>query len=77
MNDLLITCPVCGSLFDPNENAACQSCPLHKGCLLTRCPTCGFETVNTRQSRLANLATRLFSRFSPASKPEGGTHAVP
>jgi uncharacterized protein (DUF2225 family) len=57
-----ITCPVCGTSFDPEGRSACQACPLQHGCELVRCPQCGFETVDPQQSSLVRFTQRLFSK---------------
>jgi hypothetical protein len=55
-----ITCAMCGHTYDPQENAACPTCPLNKGCSLTCCPKCGYESVDPSRSRLAGLFSSLF-----------------
>jgi hypothetical protein len=52
---------MCGHTFDPVGHAACQACPIKKGCSLVCCPACGFETVDPAQSKLVQFATALFS----------------
>jgi hypothetical protein len=43
-----LTCGFCGAEFvEDTGQAACQSCPLSRGCGLVRCPHCGYE--NPRQ----------------------------
>lgn len=69
----LITCSMCGYTFAPALHAACQSCPLQKGCSLACCPHCGFETVDIQQSKLALLVARLLPSSKTASKANG-TH---
>jgi hypothetical protein len=54
----MLTCPMCGTKFDPDQHVSCQSCPLQKGCQLACCPNCGFELVNVQRSVLARLAAR-------------------
>jgi hypothetical protein len=56
----LLTCTMCGHLFSPDRQSACQGCPLQKGCQLVRCPACGFEMVDPQQSVLARWAKRIF-----------------
>ena len=46
------SCPLCGHGFDPAAHLACQSCPLHTGCRLVCCPSCGHTTVDQGQSRI-------------------------
>jgi len=58
-----ITCPLCGLVYDPKDQAVCQGCPLQRTCSLVRCPQCGFETPDLRQSTTVALAQRLFKRF--------------
>lgn len=41
-----ITCGFCGHEFvEDRTQAACQACPLSKGCGLMRCPHCGYENA--------------------------------
>lgn len=54
----MVTCPMCGTQFDPEQHISCQACPLQSGCQLACCPNCGFEMVNVQKSRLARLAAR-------------------
>jgi Fe2+ transport system protein FeoA len=60
----LLTCPLCGHGFDPAAHLACQTCPLHTGCRLVCCPSCGHTTVDQGQSRLVQWITRLLDRAS-------------
>lgn len=56
----LISCPLCGSRFDPGTEVACASCPMSGACTLACCPTCGYTTVDVSSSRSASLLGRLF-----------------
>jgi Fe2+ transport system protein FeoA len=58
----LITCPLCGYGFDPATHLACQTCPLHSGCRLVCCPSCGHTTVDQGQSRIVKWISALFDR---------------
>jgi hypothetical protein len=58
MNDKLIVCALCGHTYDPAEQAACGSCPLHRGCNATCCPACGYTTIDTSRSTLVQWLTR-------------------
>jgi hypothetical protein len=60
----MLTCPMCGTQFDPEQHRSCQACPLQRGCQLACCPNCGFEMVNVQKSALARLAARW---LKPAS----------
>jgi hypothetical protein len=66
----MLTCPLCGTQFDPNQHLSCQACPLQRGCQLSCCPNCGFEMVNVQKSVLARLATRWLKPAGEHS-PEG------
>lgn len=55
---VMLTCPMCGTQFDPDQHISCQACPLQTGCQLACCPNCGFEIVNVQKSVLARLAAR-------------------
>ena len=60
-----LTCPMCGQRFDPDANSACTACPLHAGCSLVCCPHCGYETIDTRRSRLVGWAAALTRKLTP------------
>lgn len=64
-----IRCAMCGQLYDPDQHLACQTCPLHSGCNLVCCPSCGYQTVNPHRSKLVRLlhsfhTHRMATRFS-------------
>ncbi|HZD56773.1 MAG TPA: hypothetical protein VE136_08630 [Anaerolineales bacterium] len=61
MKPATVTCPLCGTQFDPLEHAACQTCPLQPGCQLVCCPVCGYQTVDVEKSTLARLAGRVLA----------------
>ncbi|MFO8035232.1 MAG: ferrous iron transport protein A [Anaerolineales bacterium] len=80
MTHTKITCAMCGHSFDPDQHATCEKCPLHAGCHLTRCPSCGYETVDPGKSRLAGWFSRLFSPSTGDVQPPQETtlaHAPP
>ncbi|HEX2981716.1 MAG TPA: hypothetical protein VHO48_15755 [Anaerolineaceae bacterium] len=54
-----MTCTMCGATFDPAENAACSTCPLHRGCQVVCCPNCGYTNINPDESRLVQWLHRL------------------
>lgn len=58
------TCPLCGHGFDPSAHLACQTCPLHTGCRLVCCPSCGHTTVDSGQSRIVRWITAFLDRTS-------------
>ena len=67
-----ITCMMCGTIFDPQQieactSQACTSCPINQGCLLVRCPSCGFESIDPSSSKLV----RLFTKWGGHSKRKG------
>jgi len=62
-----INCIMCGYQYDPDLHLACQSCPLHSGCNLVCCPSCGYQTVNPQRSILVRLASYL-PMLKPPSK---------
>jgi hypothetical protein len=57
---------MCGQRYDPDQQVACQSCPMHSGCNLVCCPNCGYQTVDSRRSKLVRLARFFSERRSPA-----------
>jgi Fe2+ transport system protein FeoA len=59
MTNTNMTCPMCGHSYNPAEAPGCASCPLHSGCSLVCCPSCGYKTVDARQSWLARMASSL------------------
>jgi hypothetical protein len=76
------TCPLCGQGFDPAAHLACQTCPLHTGCHLVCCPSCGHTTVDQRQSRIVRWISAFLNRMSAqqpdeplASQPTEGARA--
>jgi Fe2+ transport system protein FeoA len=70
----LFICPLCGHGFDPAAHLACQTCPLHTGCRLVCCPSCGHTTVDQGQSRIVRWITAFFER---ASVQQQDGHATP
>jgi hypothetical protein len=59
-----LECPMCGTDF---AAANCHSsCPLSRGCEMTRCPRCGYEFVGG--GRIAGLLTKLFGRRNHDSR---------
>jgi Fe2+ transport system protein FeoA len=50
-----LKCSLCGFLYNPDQHAACQSCPMHKDCNLVCCPACGYQTVNPQHSLLGRM----------------------
>jgi Fe2+ transport system protein FeoA len=61
MSILDIQCPMCGQSYNPDQHIGCENCPLHSGCALVCCPTCGYQTVNLRKSKAARLVQSLFT----------------
>ncbi len=54
-------CSMCGLRFDPDQHLACQQCPLHSGCDLVCCPSCGYQTIDPGHSKMVRLA-RFFTK---------------
>ena len=50
-----IQCSMCGQRYDPDQQLACQNCPIHSGCNLVCCPNCGYQTVNPHRSKFVQL----------------------
>jgi len=67
MSENLITCPLCGYVFDPAKHLACRSCPLQKGCQLLCCPVCGYQMVDLDQSVLVRTLDKLVNRIKNSS----------
>ena len=56
-------CPLCGTDFD---GAQCHSsCPMSRGCLMVRCPHCGYEFVES--GRFTDMLRRWIRRGPPAT----------
>ena len=53
-------CGLCGLAFTHGDQA-CGSCLLGNGCLLVKCPRCGYQFP--RESQLVSLVARLRRRF--------------
>jgi hypothetical protein len=63
-DDDCLECPMCGTDF---VAAGCHSsCPLSRGCEMTRGPRCGYEFVGS--GRIAGLLTMLFRRRTHDSR---------
>lgn len=50
-------CTLCGTRFT-HGTLVCGSCPLHAGCDVVKCPSCGFQVP--RRSRIVDIARRWF-----------------
>jgi hypothetical protein len=62
---------MCGYRYDPDLNLSCHACPLHRGCQMVCCPSCGYQTVDTDQSWLVRVFERLlFTRDKLTQKEE-------
>jgi uncharacterized protein (DUF2225 family) len=60
MSQKALTCPLCAHRFDPEEHAACSSCPLQRGCSLVCCPACGYSMINPDRSKFITwISTHL------------------
>ena len=67
----MVTCELCGQTYD-NTAAACHSgCPLASltGCGLLCCPHCGYQAVDERKSKVAQLLRRLWPQMPDTSAP--------
>jgi hypothetical protein len=63
----IAVCPLCSTDF---ESEGCHaSCPMARGCRMTRCPRCGFEFVS--EGFIAGLLKKLVGRWPMALGPEG------
>ena len=71
------TCPLCGHGFDPAEHLACQTCPLHSGCHLVCCPSCGHTTVDQGQSRIVRWISAFLDRVSGPQPDERRASQTP
>jgi hypothetical protein len=55
-----MSCPVCGSVLREHLTR-CSTCPMHSGCDMLCCETCGYETVAPR-SVTVELFRKLWRR---------------
>lgn len=62
MTATMVSCSLCGHAYDPATQAACDACPLHRACRMLCCPACGYTTVDTEHSRLAQWLTSHLAR---------------
>jgi Fe2+ transport system protein FeoA len=76
MNGDVITCPLCGTAFALENQAACASCPLHANCAMVCCPTCGYTIVAPERSQLARAAVRWL-RLLRRRPPQPTRHDPP
>jgi Fe2+ transport system protein FeoA len=67
MNTISFSCPLCGHSFDPSASPGCASCPLHSGCRIICCPSCGHSTVDPGASRMARWAAAALGRLGRAA----------
>jgi predicted amidophosphoribosyltransferase len=58
-------CPLCGATFSHGA-LACESCPLHLGCDVVKCPHCGYQYPRT--SRIVTWARRLARRAAGSAR---------
>lgn len=68
-----ISCPLCGNQYDPKEQSACGSCPLHQGCRMVCCPYCGHTTIDPAHADTVKLSTWLLRLFK---RPAGNQRAT-
>ena len=71
-------CGLCGHRFDAAALACHIGCPLGAHCNLICCPNCGYQVVDTAQTRVGGWLSRAFrsSRLEPETPPEPA-RAVP
>jgi hypothetical protein len=60
-----VSCPLCGTRFDPDEGQACSSCPLGSGCRLTCCPKCHYSWVEPGRMAAAGWISRVLRSEPP------------
>ena len=73
-----LTCPLCGSRFQPSGEAACAACPLHSDCAMVCCPSCGYTMLAPARSGLARGVARALGALrrlaAGDSAPGTGLH---
>lgn len=70
-------CSMCGYEFS-SDNLACHaSCPLAKGCSVICCPSCGYSTVDSRNSRFVKLFQDLAKKLPGQRASEMRTDTLP
>lgn len=67
---------MCGQRYDPDQNLACQTCPIQQGCNLVCCPSCGYQTVNPHRSKLVQLARLILSPSKVKSLSSSGVEEI-
>ncbi len=55
-----VSCPLCGTSFDPEGLGCRPSCPLAKGCRVVCCPSCSYSFP--QETGLAGLLRGLLER---------------
>jgi hypothetical protein len=55
----MLTCALCGHVYDPLGHSGCPACPLQNACSSVCCPQCGYQTVNEDKSVIVNLIRTL------------------
>ena len=68
MTKTLLTCPLCGFQFDPQDHPHCISCPLNRDCHMVCCPACQYTTIDTDQSKLAQIVSHLLKQEKSGEK---------
>jgi len=69
-----IHCGLCGHRFDASALACHTGCPLGAHCNLICCPNCGYQVVDTAQTRIGGWLSRLSraARTAADNPPEPG-----
>jgi Fe2+ transport system protein FeoA len=68
-------CPLCSYEFDETQMSCHASCAFNEQCAIICCPNCGYQVVDTSQSKLAQALQRMLARKSnddrvqPAIRP--------
>ena len=59
MKPRMVTCTLCGHVFDPQEHPSCRACPLGSACASICCPKCGYQTVDEEQSGIVKFVRKI------------------
>lgn len=64
MKPRMVTCSLCGYVFDPQENSNCRACPLGSACASICCPKCGYQTIDEEQSGIVKLVRKISKKVN-------------
>jgi rubredoxin len=63
MSNYMITCSMCGHIYDPKGLHSCVSCPINHDCSLVCCPNCGYQAVDLEKTKIAKFISSIFGNI--------------